>query len=192
MIKALIFDCFGVLYRDNLSMLYEVVPKEKQQELHDIVHATDHGFISRADYFEKIAELSGKETSDIREIENRQFSRNETLIARAKELKSDFKIGLLSNIGDETMDRLFPEPERSELFDAFVLSSEVGLIKPAVELFQVTAERLGYEPEECLMIDDIPVNVGGARLAGMQAVLFTTNYEFEQNLERLLGGQSHA
>ena len=191
MIRALIFDCFGVLYRDNLSMLYEVVPNEKKQELHDIIHATDHGFISRAEYFEKIAELAGKEASDIREIENSQFSRNEPLIARAKELKSDFKIGLLSNIGDETMDRLFPEPERSELFDVFVLSSEIGLIKPAIELFNVTAERIGFEPEECLMIDDIPVNVDGARTAGMQAMLFTTNYEFEQGLQRLLG-QAHA
>lgn len=186
MIKALIFDCFGVLYRDNLSMLYEVVPKDKQQELHDIIHATDHGFISRADYFEKIAELSGKEASDIRELDRRQYSRNEPLIARAKELKPDFKIGLLSNIGDETMDRLFLEPERSELFDAFVISSAVGLIKPAIELFQVTAERIGCKPEECLMIDDIPANVEGARAAGMQAMLFTNNHQFECDLRVLL------
>lgn len=190
MIKALIFDCFGVLYRDNLSMLYDVVPEAKHLELRDIIHATDHGLISRQEYFEKIAELSGKLPEDIRAIELKQFVRNEQLIAVAKSYRGRYKVGLLSNIGDETMDRLFPEPERAELFDAFVFSSEVGLIKPSAEIFEIAASRLGFSPDECVMIDDIPDNVEGARMTGMHGVLFTSNRQLEIDLGQLLEGQS--
>ncbi|MDB5165186.1 MAG: putative (S)-2-haloacid dehalogenase [Candidatus Saccharibacteria bacterium] len=186
MIRALIFDCFGVLYRDNIDMLYELVPFDKRQAVHDVIHACDHGFISRSEYFDAIAELSGKTSDDIRELDKQQHSRNEQLIAYAKELKKDYKIGLLSNIGDETMDQLFPVEERTQLFDAFILSSQVGIIKPAREIFELAAHELGVASEECVMIDDLAKNVEGARMAGMQALLFTNNRQFQSDLQIIL------
>lgn len=186
MIRALIIDCFGVLYRDSLAMLYDVVPKEKYQELQDATHASDHGYLSRQDYFDIVAELSGKTSEEVRQIDLKQFVRNEELVQRIHGLKTKYKVGLLSNIGDETMDRLFPQPERDELFDAFVLSSQVGLIKPSPQIFELTAERLNTPVGECVMIDDIPANVEGARAVGMQAILFTTNRQLESDLERLM------
>jgi len=186
MIRAIIFDCFGVLYRDQLNLLYDLVPRGLEQELQDIIHACDHGFISRSEYFDQIAELTGKTISDIREIDRQKHIRNEPLIDYASQLKKRFKIGLLSNIGDETMDQLFPAIEREKLFDAFVLSSEVGIIKPAVELFELTAERLEVMPHECVMIDDLLKNVDGAEQAGMRGILFSNNRQFQQDLDRLL------
>lgn len=186
MIKALIFDCFGVLYRDNISMIYDLMPREKHLEFHDIIHASDQGLISRQQYFEQTAELIGKTTDEVREIELKQFVRNEQLIEKLIDLKKDFKIGLLSNIGDETMDRLFPEPERSQLFDVFVLSSQVGLLKPAAGIFEAGAAMLELPTEECVMIDDIPSNVEGARAVGMSGILFTTNHQFEIDIKNLL------
>jgi FMN phosphatase YigB (HAD superfamily) len=189
MIRALIFDCFGVLYRDNIDMLYDVVPEDKQREFRDLIHASDYGLISRQDYFVGTAALSGRTVEEVQEIESRQFILNESLLARARQLKNDYKIGLLSNIGDTTMDRLFPEPGRSELFDMFLLSSDVGLIKPSRRLFELAAVQLGCLPEECVMIDDIMYNVEGARMADMQAILFTTNPQFEIDLAKLMEKQ---
>jgi putative hydrolase of the HAD superfamily len=186
MIRALIFDCFGVLYRQSADVLYDLMPPEKRQAWQDIVHACDHGFISRADYFEQIAELLGKNVDDIRQLEQREHTRNEPLFEYIKVLKQEYKIGLLSNIGNETMDRLFSKEERHELFDAFILSSEVGLIKPAREIFEVAANQLQVPVEECVMIDDLLKNVEGAQQAGMKALLFTTNGQLEQDLKRVL------
>jgi len=183
MIRALIFDCFGVLYRDNIDMLFDLVPLDKQQAIHDIIHACDHGFISRSEYFDAIAELSGKTSDEIRELDRKQHSRNEQLVAYARELKANYKIGLLSNIGNETMDRLFPVEERTALFDAFVLSSQVGISKPSREIFELTARELGVAPEECIMIDDLMKNVDGAQVAGMKAILFTSNRQFQLDLQ---------
>lgn len=188
MIQAIIFDCFGVLYRDNLALLHDLVPGDKTTELEDIIHACDHGFISRAEYFEQISDLTGKPAHEIRELEARQFDRNEDLFAYALSLKPRYKVGMLSNIGNETMDRLFT-PEEKAAFDAFVLSSEEGLIKPARELFEITAEKLGVPPENCIMIDDRPANVEGAKVAGMRGILFTSNQQCQRDVDRLLGGE---
>jgi HAD superfamily hydrolase (TIGR01509 family) len=189
MIRALIFDCFGVLYRDNISMLYDTVRPEQYQDMQDIIHATDYGLLTREEYYTQIAALAGKTPDEIRQIESKQHSRDDEMIAYAQTLKSKYKVALLSNIDPDTMQRLFPEPQRSELFDAFIISGEVGITKPSPEIFAIAARKLGVLPEECLMIDDLLKNVEGARMAGMQAVLFTTRRQLEQDLPSLLAEQ---
>lgn len=187
MIKAIIFDCFGVLYRDRKELLYELVPLEKMQDLRDIVSANDHGFISREDYYVKIAELTGKTIEDIRKVEGLEHIRDENMIAYTQTFKPEYKVGMLSNIDVDTMQRLFPEPDRSRLFDVFVMSGEVGVAKPMPEIFELAAEQLGLDPEECVMIDDLPVNIEGAQLAGMHGLVFSSQRQLVADLDQLLG-----
>ncbi len=59
MIQALVFDCFGVLYWDDLNRLYNLVSPDKFQDLNDIMHACDHGYISKNDFLNQVAALSG-------------------------------------------------------------------------------------------------------------------------------------
>ena len=186
MIRAVIFDCFGVLYRDNLSLLYDAVPTDKHQALQDIIHATDHGYLTRDEYYSQVSELAGKTPEDIKAIELRQHSRDEDMIQFTQTLKPEYKIGLLSNIDHDTMQRMFPEPMRSQLFDTFVISGDEGITKPAAEIFHIAAEKLGLRPEECVMIDDLEKNVTGAQMAGMQAIQFTSRTQLEKELSRLL------
>ena len=186
MIRAVIFDCFGVLYRDNLSLLYDAVPAEKYQALQDIIHATDHGYLTRDEYYSQVSELAGNTPEDIKAIERRQHSRDEDMIQFTQTLKPDYKIGLLSNIDHDTMERMFPEPMRSELFDMFVISGDIGITKPAAEIFHIAAEKLGLRPEECVMIDDLEKNVTGALMAGMQAIQFISRGQLETELSKLL------
>ena len=187
MIQAIIFDCFGVLYRDNISMLYDTVPTDKRQALKDIIHATDHGFIDRDEYYAAIAELGGITPDQVREIERRQHSRDDDMVAYSQTFKPAYRVGLLSNIDVGTMERLFPEPERSQLFDVFVMSGELGVTKPSVRIFAIAAERLGLAPDECVMIDDIPDNIEGARLAGMHGIVFASRQQLMHDIEALLG-----
>ena len=186
MIRALIFDCFGVLYRDNLSMLYEAVPESAHGALQDIIRATDHGFLTRQEYYEEIADLASATTQDIQAIEQCQHQRDEAMIAYTQTFKPHYKIGLLSNIDAHSMEHMFPEPQRSELFDVFVISGEVGLTKPTAEIFQLAAVRLGLAPDECVMIDDLPKNVEGARVAGLHSILFTSQQQLQRDLSALL------
>lgn len=193
MIKALIFDCFGVLYRDNVSLLYEAVPVEKHQALQDIIRASDYGYLSREEYYQNVAELAGREAADIREIEKRQHTRDEQMIAYSQTFRPKYQVGLLSNIDSVTIRRYLPDIE--QLFDRFIVSGDVGVTKPSQEIFELMAAKLGLHPEECLMIDDLPKNVEGAESVGMQAVLFTSRRQLEQDLATILApeeSENHA
>ncbi len=97
----------------------------------------------------------------------------------------EFKIGLLTNMGPGTLDEVFSEQERNKLFDVVVVSSEVGLIKPSRDIFELTSERLGVPADETVFIDDRPVNTDGAERTGMKTILFTTNKQFEVELSSL-------
>jgi HAD superfamily hydrolase (TIGR01509 family) len=63
-----------------------------------------------------------------------------------------------------------PPPEWDGLFDAVVVSGEVGLAKPAAEIYRLTADRLGLVTSECVFVDDLAINVRGAAAAGMVGV----------------------
>jgi epoxide hydrolase-like predicted phosphatase len=58
----------------------------------------------------------------------------------------------------------------AELFDAVVLSGQVGFGKPDPRIFRLTAHRLGLPPQACLFVDDLAANVRAAAGVGMVGV----------------------
>ncbi|HEV2371829.1 MAG TPA: HAD family phosphatase [Streptosporangiaceae bacterium] len=86
--------------------------------------------------------------------------------ARAAGLRT----GLLSNSWgtSEYPRHLFPG-----MFDAVVISAEVGMRKPEERIFRHAVELLGLAPGDCVFVDDIPANIAAAEAVGMTAVLHT-------------------
>lgn len=64
-------------------------------------------------------------------------------------------------------------PELAEAFGTTIVSGQVGIIKPSVEIYRLLCTRAGVRPEQCVFIDDGLHNCIGARAAGMAAVHFT-------------------
>lgn len=185
-IRAIIFDCFGVLYRGSLTHLAELASPADQQAIRDLAHASDHGFMSHDEYFAQLAALVHKPAAEVEAIVRERHVRNEALMAFVRELHGRYKVGLLSNIGRGVMDELIPSEEQHELFDAVILSSDVGMVKPDPLMFELMAERLGCEPEQCVMVDDLPVNIDGADRVGMPGIIFTSLSQLRLELQRLL------
>jgi putative hydrolase of the HAD superfamily len=67
-------------------------------------------------------------------------------------------------------------------FDDFVLSYEVGALKPEAEIYLEAIERAECRPEECFFTDDIAINVEAARNNGMDAVQFLSAAQLEEEL----------
>ncbi len=97
---------------------------------------------------------------------------------------------MLSNISVDGMDAYFDQKQREQLFDASLLSGEVGLTKPHPGIFELMAERLGVETGECVMIDDIEDNCAGADAAGMKAIHYLGNQQVQRDLALLLNRPS--
>ncbi len=99
--------------------------------------------------------------------------------------RAGLRTALLSNSWGAFYPRhLFPE-----LFDAVVISAEVGMRKPERRIFQLAVQQLGLEPAECVFIDDIAENVAAAQAAGLAAVLHRTAADTAGQLSALLDVQ---
>jgi putative hydrolase of the HAD superfamily len=77
---------------------------------------------------------------------------------------------------------LFPE-----MFDAVVISAEVGMRKPEERIFRHAADLLGVALAECVFIDDIKANVVAAEALGMTGLVHTEAAGTAARLGELLG-----
>lgn len=59
------------------------------------------------------------------------------------------------------------------ILDGMVVSGEERLLKPEPAIYRTVLERYSLRAEDCLFVDDRPVNVDGARAVGIDAVCFT-------------------
>lgn len=186
MVRAIVFDCFGTLVGTSYFTFRNICPPERLKELTDTRTAADYGYLTRDQYARRIGDIVGMDEKRVREAIDQQHVRNEPLIAYAKLLKRTYKVALLSNVGSEVMDRIFTEKEMASLFDAQVLSCEVGIVKPDRQIYLLTAKQLGVEPEECVMVDDREDFCAGADAAGMIPVLHQSNHQTMRTIDKLL------
>ncbi|MGH2923645.1 MAG: HAD family hydrolase [Solirubrobacterales bacterium] len=56
------------------------------------------------------------------------------------------------------------------IFDAVLISGELGMHKPEPEIYRLASERVGVAPERCLFVDDLRENCEGAEAVGMRAI----------------------
>jgi putative hydrolase of the HAD superfamily len=105
------------------------------------------------------------------------------VLRRAK--RSGYLVALLSNSWGMGYDRTGWD----ELFDAVVLSGDIGMRKPEPEIYRHVAELLQVEPPECVFIDDLSANVRGAAAVGMVGIHHIGVDTTIAELEALLGGQ---
>jgi epoxide hydrolase-like predicted phosphatase len=103
------------------------------------------------------------------------------LVLRARRV--GLRTGLLSNSwGNE-----YPREGWDEMFDAIVISGEVGMRKPEPEIFGHVLDLLGVAAEETVFVDDLEHNVRAAVELGLVAVHHTSYESTAAELESLFG-----
>jgi epoxide hydrolase-like predicted phosphatase len=95
-----------------------------------------------------------------------------------------FKTALLSNSWSL---RHYPRARFDGIFDATVISGEVGLRKPDPAIYRLATERLGVEARECVFVDDHPGHLKAAQEEGMTTVLHRAPAQTIAELRALLG-----
>jgi putative hydrolase of the HAD superfamily len=98
--------------------------------------------------------------------------------------EAGIRCGLISNSWGAGLE--YDEGMLEELFDAVVISGDVGMHKPEPEIFLLGAERIGVPPGECVFVDDLRENCAGAEAVGMTAILHRGADSTLPRLEELL------
>lgn len=64
-------------------------------------------------------------------------------------------------------------PELAEVFETTIVSGQIGIVKPSVQIFTHFCTQAGVSANDCIFIDDGLHNCLGAQAAGMDAIHFT-------------------
>jgi len=199
-IQAVLFDLDNTLtHRDLTAQAYSrylaeyYAPALKQVEsdkIIEIVRRIDnggypkkelltHGSIGASAAYALLQELSWLNPPTIDELAHfwfSQFGRFAVEMPAAEQVLTQLKdegyqLAIVSNGGHDTRLNTIRGLGIENYFDEIISSGLVGFNKPQPEIFQITAERLGVQPSQCLYIGDHPINdVQGATEAGMHAL----------------------
>lgn len=153
--------------------------------LDDVLSTANQGFISSRDMHQKVADRIGMPYNVWYDTVRKGEQPNEDLLAYIRELKQNYKIAILSNANVGTLQRKF-SPTQLALFDALIVSAEVGMMKPNAEIYQLAAKKLGAEVNECVFTDDSEGYCEAARAIGMPAVWYRDFTQFKAELEQIL------
>jgi putative hydrolase of the HAD superfamily len=73
------------------------------------------------------------------------------------------------------------------LADVVMISSEVGVRKPSRKIYAIACERLGIDPRQAVMVDDLQQNLDGAARLGIAGVLHTDAADTRKQLSERFG-----
>ena len=189
MIKAIIFDCFGVLVTDSLDAIINSneLSEIQRDEIKSYVTAANKGSISVAEYRSEVANILNMEHKDLNSAIKYGEIKDENLLEYIRELKKEYKIGLLSNVTSlDSLKSRFAENELEDNFDVVVASGQIGYAKPEAEAYEITVDKLGVYLSECVRIDDREEYVNAAVGIGMKGIVYTGMIDLKKELKDIL------
>ena len=203
MIKNLVFDLGNVLIEWNSEKIltYFEPEKERRQVLRQAIfesgvwHKTDKGELSLKEACEEVlAQLDVSYHSAIKNIFYHWYEVVYVYSGLQERIRlwSDqgYRIYILS-----TTCEIFYHIEKAgllpiyPLLSGYILSSEVGVVKPEAEIYQKLLKKYNLNPVESVFIDDIQANLDTAAELGFETILSTSETENIRAMETLLAAK---
>lgn len=94
-----------------------------------------------------------------------------------------YKIAACSNSIRKTMDVLFERAAITDYFDFYISSQDVIEAKPNPEMYLTAINRLGFKPDECLILEDNENGIKAAKASGAHLLVIADVYDV--NLENI-------
>lgn len=185
MIKNIIFDMGQVLIYFSPDLYIErlgVSEEDSEILLREVFRRVewvrlDHGTITEAEAVGSICRrVPPRLHKAVEELVFRWWARPLDPVPGMRELVAEIKakgcgIYLLSNANIQQC-KYHDRIPGTEYFDGRIVSAECRLIKPQREIYELLLDTYGLRAQECLFIDDSPLNVEGAYCAGIRGIVF--------------------
>ncbi len=185
--KTILFDLGGVIVPLDFARGYQAIaahcayePGEIPDRIREsgLVPLFEKGLIGETDF---IVQLSRHLRLDVTETQFRSLWSSifpsHTLIPASllEALKRSYRLVLLSNTNSIHFQMIRENYSLLGFFDDFVLSYQVGEMKPSPLIYREAIARAQCSPRECFFTDDVLVNVEAAREAGIDSEEFRSH-----------------
>ncbi len=151
----------------------------------ELLIGLETGRVPEAEFERRFAEILGVPAP---ELIDRLFAGSQPeepmLDAVLRARRAGIRTGLISNSWGT---RRYDRAQLSQLFDGVVISGEEGIRKPAPQIYELGASRIGLHTAACVFVDDLPFNLEPAAELGMATVHHVGSQQTIDQLERLLG-----
>jgi HAD superfamily hydrolase (TIGR01509 family) len=198
MIRTVISDMGRVvLWFDNNIFLRKLAGRtgrpfaELKAALHDnieLIRRFDGGALTAAGFHDRVMEIAGADVprSEFYGIYNDIFTLNPPAVEALTRVKAaGYGTVLLSNTDPERFAFVRSRFPEILFFDHYVLSYELGLIKPDPSIYVAAVRLAGCRPDECVFIDDMEENVEGAVAAGLGGIRYLPETDLAAELRKL-------
>jgi len=198
MIKAIIFDVGGVLIRTvdqtmrmKLANEYGLTLPEINMLVFGIKEGQNPqiGQSSWGEHLEKICKELGVDKEEGEDFIDMFFAGdqlNSVLIDLIKQHQQNYKFGILSNAMSNLRELMTDSWRIIDLFDEIVNSSEEGIMKPDLRIYNLALDKLDVMPNEAIFIDDMPENITAANELGIHGIRFEKNPQTINEINKLL------
>jgi putative hydrolase of the HAD superfamily len=114
------------------------------------------------------------------------------MIAALKRIKQSYKTGCITNNvtanhAASADGRKLYAREIMDLFDTVIESSRIGIRKPNPRIYEMMCEALSVEPQDCVYLDDLGMNLKPAKAMGMTTIKVENGPQAIAELEKALG-----
>lgn len=111
------------------------------------------------------------------------------MVALVAKVRADgYRVGLLSNsLGDDC----YAGFDLPALFDAVTVSGAIGVRKPSRRAYAIACERLGTDPAQTVMVDDLEQNITAAARLGIAGIVHRDATTTQAELARILRPLNH-
>ena len=137
--KAIIFDFFGVICSEIAPPWFNKhFGEEKSEGLKDFYFKPfDLGQIKEDELMNNLANITHTTPGQVNTEFQQLIKINSELVELIKKFKSGYKIALCSNGGSNFVRKIIEDNELKNLFDIVVISSEYGVVKPDIKIYEI-------------------------------------------------------
>lgn len=189
MIRAIIFDCFGVLIGKGFENTYQLAggdPLKDSDFIKNMLGQANLGLISDKQFQQSMADKIDITLDEWNSAVKRAELPDTELLTYIKELRKSYKTAILSNANTGVLAKHLGDEWLQSCFDEVIASADTGLVKPDPRIYKLAANRLGVNTNECVFVDDRHFFLEVGKDLGMKVILFKNFLQLKQDLERLL------